>query len=266
MLPRADRDAVLDAAAEELMRGAAKELVADWKPYDGEVVLDEGDEVTVHLAVVPRDESLGSVKRTVEWRLARDGGRWKAWSWSRIITEGELRPERRGLRGVEKVTLSDGSVVIEREPEPLGHLPTTDAELAARIDRLYRTMIDLDLTREGAAARRELVAIGKPAVPILLTGIYEIPLETRQQTIQVNMIVDALRSITGQSFGWEPMVSEGSGVGTTEERRNSAIRQWFAWWYKKGNRFEVAEKEDALEELMELTDEERRWNERHKDD
>ena len=58
----------------------------------------------------------------------------------------------------------------------------------------------------------------------------------------------------------------GSAAGTTEERRTSAIKQWFAWWYRNEDKFDKKdESDDGLEGLIELTEKEERWLERHKD-
>ena len=66
-------------------------------------------------------------------------------------------------------------------------------------------------------------------------------------------------------MGFKPMMMEGSGVGTTEERRQSAIKQWFAWWWRKQDKFTEKETTDGLEGLIELTEKEKRWLERNKD-
>ena len=261
-----EQKALLEAAVQDLTRGEAKDLVADWKPFDGETVELSDDEALVHLSVSPWDGGLE--KRVVEWRLAKERGSWKAWSWALWISPEELAANERRpgtLGGTKKVELSDGSVVREREPEPLPHLEDTPAEIAARIDELYATLIDLEETRGAVRARDALIEIGRPAIPILLTGLYEIPLETEAQAIQCNLIVTTLRDITGQDFGYAPQVAIGSGVGTTEERRQSAIKQWFAWWYLNEKRFTEKKVEDGLEGLIELNAKEKRWLERHKD-
>ncbi len=260
---REERDDLLDGAVEELVRGEARELVGEWRPYDGSVIEEADGVATVRVAVTSRDEARAGEARSVDWKLALDGDRWKAFAWERYIAPGEIKTKHRGPRGVEKVTLSDGSVVYERQPEPLAHLEDTPPDVRKRIDAAYATMIDLNLTREAGAAKRDLVAIGKPAIPKLLTGLFEIPLETEDQAKQVNQIVQALREITGNNFGFEPMLLVGSAVGTTEERRTSAIRQWFAWWYKYADRFEEKEEVDALDGLLEPKNEkERRFLER----
>ena len=258
------RDAHYRRWVEDLVRGEGRELVGEWEPYDGEVVELSDDEALVRLALAPR--AAGYEKRQIEWRLAKDAGQWKVFAWERYFSPEELAAmERKRKKGYERVELSDGSQVLERQPEPLEHLEDTPQELRERIDSLYATLIDLDLTKEAAAAMRELVEIGRPAIPVLLTGLYETPLESEAQAIQANLIVQTLRNITGESFGYKPQVALGSGVGTTEERRQSAIKQWFAWWYRKQNVFTEKQSEDGLEGLIELTEKEKRWLERNKD-
>ena len=75
------------------------------------------------------------------------------------------------LEGIKKVELSDGSKVLERDPEPLGHLVSTPADQRAEIDGLIATMPDLSLTREASQARDELVALGKPPSPALPSSV-----------------------------------------------------------------------------------------------
>lgn len=259
LLSAEDMEAHLYRYVEEFISGEAKALVADWEPNDG-LVLEETDHTaTVRLAVFARAE--GDVtKRWVEWKLVKVKGRWRAWAWERWLSPEEqkeqLRSSRRN-RGYEKITLSDGSKVLEREPEPLAHLDDTPAELREEIDRLFATMIDLDLTREASAASRRIQEIGRPAIPILLTGLFETPLDTEERSIQANIMVVALRRITGQSFGYKPQELIGSGTGTSSERRESAIRQWFAWWYRNHKKFTEKEVVDGLEGKIKLTDRER---------
>ncbi len=123
-------------------------------------------------------------------------------------------------------------------------------------------MIDLDLTKEASRAQTEMERIGRPAIPILLTGMYEIPLDTEDHSIQVNIIVQTLRSITGQYFGYKPQELVGSGLGTSKERRDSSIKQWFAWWYRKKDKFTEKEVVDGLEGKIELTEREKRFLDR----
>jgi predicted Zn finger-like uncharacterized protein len=256
-----ERAAALERWAEELAAGASRELVADWRPYDGQALEVGDDEVTVRVAVAPR--AGGVEKRWVEWRLAREGERFKAWSWERWLSPEEQTAERRKhARGYEVTTLSDGSIVHEREPEPLGHLEETPPEVRERIDQLVATMLDLELTKESGRAQHDLVAIGRPAIPILLTKFFETPADSEQNRIRCNLIDQTLQRITGQQFGYAPGEA-GSAAGTTEERRASSIKQWFAWWYKNQRKFTEKATSDGLEGLIELTEDEKKWLEKH---
>lgn len=268
-LSLADQVNVTKGAIQDLLKGESKDLVANWRPYEGKVADLTDDYAVVQVDAVPL--AGGTEKRTIEWELVRDGKQWKAFRWERWYSDAEKRAKRKKRgRGYEKVTLSDGSKVFEREPEPLPHLEDTPAELRAEIDRLFDELVG-DEPKVFQKARTRLTEIGKPAIPRLLTGLFELPLGTGgtevelDQAIIVNGVVTTLRDITGQHFGFKPMTLVGSAVGTSEERRQSAIKQWFAWWYRKGERFEKKVTTDALEDLIELTDQEKAWLERNKD-
>lgn len=259
-LPPHERVVALDRWAEELCTGAGKELVADWQPFDGELVEQDDTGAFVRLNVKPRAGGVES--RWIEWHLARDGTRFKAWKWQRWLSPDEVKAEKK-KKGYEVKTLSDGSIVHEREPAPLAHLEDTPEELRKEIDGLLATMLDLELTKEGSRARRRVVEIGRPAIPALLTKFFEIPADSEDNRIRCNMIDQALSDITGQSFGYAPGEA-GTAAGTSEERRQSSIKQWFAWWYKNEKRFVEKPREDGLEGLIELDAKEKAWLERNK--
>ena len=133
-----------------------------------------------------------------------------------------------------------------------------------RADRLYRLLATLRRRRTATAQElaahlevsertiyrdvRDLVEIGGPALPALLTHLYEIPLTTRDEAIQVNLIDQCLKAITGHRTGYKPQVVENSSTGTSDERRNSAIKQWFAWWHREGEAFLAAPPPDSEEQ------------------
>jgi hypothetical protein len=261
---------LFDATVAALTEGADENLVALWKPFDGQVLAEDDETASVRVKVQGRSAESSLETRQMDFQLARDassGGRWKIRAWERWLSPAELAAMRSAkAKQVKKVTLSDGSVVFESEPRALAHLDDTPAELRETIDELYARLIDFELRpTENAAAKRELEAIGRPAIPILLTGLFEIPLETDEQAMKVNLINQCLEEITGYYTGWKPMVAEGSGVGTTDERRESAIKQWFAWWFRRGHRFEEKkEQKDLLDELITPTERDLRQMERDK--
>ena len=263
LLDEATRLTFVDETVAAMVQGEEEYAPYKWKPWEGQVISETPEEAVVRVKVDRIGSEVHEV-RTMEWRLVEYRDRWLVWSWERWISPEEAKASRVARRRkYEQRTLSDGSIVIEAEPCPLAHLPDTPADLRRRIDGLYAKIIDLSLTTEASDARQELVKIGKPALPVLLTGLYEIPLETETQAMQINMIVQALREITGQWFGFKPMEAFGMAGGTSEERRQSAIKQWFGWWYRKGHKFEqIEEQEDLLEGLIELTPKEKRELER----
>lgn len=255
-----------------LTAGEGRELVALWKPYDGEVLEQTADEAHVRVVCSRRDADGDTSTATIDWHLAEVNGRWRAFAWERHITEREatiaaVEARQSVPRDVGSVELSDGSRVYEAEPRVLGHLEDTPEDVRARIDTAAARMIDFDLRpRENNDARDELVALGKPAIPILLTQLHENPLASHDDAARATLTVTALREITGVSFGFKPQTIAGSGTGTTEELQRSAIRQWFAWWARRGAAFtERAEGEDALDDLIDLDERDEAWLERNKD-
>lgn len=233
----------IDQVATDLMEGEWVDLVANWKPYDGRVLEETDRMVKVHVTVSPHEG--GVENRTVEWLLARSGNAWKAYSWKRFYTQAELAAlARKRNKKSSKKTLSDGSVVYEAEPGPIEHFEDTPLELREEIDRLYATMTNLDLTRESSKARQALVDIGRPALPVLLTGLYLTPLDTDENAMKLNLIDQALRDITGHLTTFSPMQPIDAAA---EERRQSGIKQWFGWYHRKANRFTENEEEDLLD-------------------
>jgi len=225
------RSARLDLALESLLDRDETGTVAGWEPYDGELVNEFETRAIVKLSASPAG---ATTKRVIEWNLAKVDGEWKATRWEEWLSDAERKKRNRGF---DIVKLSDGSVVVEREPEPLPHLEDTPQEVRDRIDELMATMLDLELTTQSSKASRELIEIGKPAIPALLTHLFENTLSTEDDSIRANIAVQALRQITDEFFGYQPMALVGSALGTTEERRMSAVRQWFAWWHRKGEAF-----------------------------
>jgi len=267
ILPLAQRREHVALWIARFKQGEESELLSGWSAFDGRVLRVNGDHATVRLSLSPAEG--GAAQRYVDWQLAKDKDRWKVYAYERWLSPGEIRKEEVRVEreieegAVEKVTLSDGTEVFEREPEPLEHLETTPPDLRKRIDGLYAKLINLDLTTEASAAKRELVTIGKPAIPILLTGLYEIPIDNERDAIKVNILNQTLANITGNTFGYKPQ--RGEAASLSEEKRQSAIKQWFAWWYRNREAFVKKQVEDLLEDHIQLTESDRKWLERHKD-
>lgn len=260
-----ERNAKLEAWVDLLADQDNPKGPASWEPYNGDIVDDNMGVITVEVQCTPVGG--GIEQRTFTWQVAESGGKFKVVSWSRFEEPVEVasKGSPKSLKGVERVTLSDGSKVVERQPEALEHLAMTPPDLRAEIDELCEKIIDLSLTKELNAAKLRLQAIGKPAIPRLLTKLHEIELTDFDKARQVQNVVSVLRKITDQYFGFEPLDMVGNAMGTTDEMRASAIKQWFAWWYRNGESFTEAEKTDVLEEYAELTEADKKWLEMHKD-
>ncbi|MDP6954607.1 MAG: zinc-ribbon domain-containing protein [Planctomycetota bacterium] len=243
-----------------LVRGEQRALVAERAPFDGSVI-EEGDSTAiVRVQADPIDLSGGADAIWIQWLLAKDGGRWKAYSWERWISPEEQRAQRsRKAKRIKKRTLSDGSFVIESDVRPLPHLEGTTPQQATRIEQLVAQRIDLDARpRVRTEADRELQAIGKPAIPHLLTQLATIPLETDEQAMQLNLIHMTLTDMTGYITTFK--VHE--LLGATRERQESGLKQWFGWYDRKFKRFEEKQIADPFEGLIVPTEAERRRMER----
>jgi predicted Zn finger-like uncharacterized protein len=263
--------ASLDPAAQgELLSGVARDLMgtedenapALWEPHDGRLEETDGEVALVHLYVSRTMEDQKLVSRTMAWHLVRVEERgekvWKIFGWERYLSPEEAAALRRNrAKKYEKVTLSDGSVMYQAEPQPIPHLDDTPPELRQRIDETFARMLNFELRGpENSRAMRELIEIGRPALPALLTGLFEIKITDDESKSKINLIDQALCGITGETMGYKPDPS----LGTSEERRGAAVKGWFAWWWRKGElRFEERkEGVDLLEQLIVPTERDKR--------
>lgn len=254
-----DRYVIEEEVLVSMLQGDHPDLPSKWNPVSGKAIEITDTTALVRVQVDLREPGETFETRQVDWHLARTPKGWMATHYERYISPEEQRAKgAKRAKAYESKVLSDGSQVIEAEPGPLDYDPSTPAEVRQKIEGLYAKIIDLSLAREGITARNELVQVGIPALPRLLTGLYEIPLDTQEHAMQLNMVVLTLRDITGEAFGFKPIAEFGVAGGTSEERRQSAIKQWFGWWYRRGYKFEGrVEGSDGLEEYIELTDKER---------
>ena len=83
----------------------------------------------------------------------------------------------------------------------------------------------------GSPAWIELENIGKPAIPRLLNKLYEVKPQGKDDVEALNRVVKTLRSMSGQAFGYNPRELIAQNVGGSLKERESALRQWYGWWY-----------------------------------
>jgi hypothetical protein len=247
------RQAFVDAEVANLLEDEDPYGPAKWKPFEGSALEYEFDHATVHLKVAGRSEETVAENRVLEFSLLPDGDgpdrQWRITSWKRFLTPEELRNMRVSRqKEVTKVELSDGSKLYVADPRPLPHLEDTPPAVRAEIDEAIVRLTDFSLhPKENNKALGVLVANGKASIPILLTALYNIQIVDDPTAAQVNLVVQALRDITGEYFGFKP--HESMGVGN--ERRDAGIKAWFGWWIRRGEKkfTEREEGEDLLDQL-----------------
>ncbi len=232
ILSREEQTAFRLERIEDLLRGEAAELVADWEPYDGWVEDVTGDRAVVRTKVTSRSDP-SAADRHVEWLLVRAARSkpWKAYAWTRWKSESEQEVEERANRPqkpkVEMVELSDGSRVMESEMRPIdfpADMPVADQE---RVRGLVSELTDIDARPAVRLdANRALVEMGKPAIPGLLTYLAENPLNDDDQAIRLHQVNLCLQEITGFVTSYEPHAV----LGGTAERQESGLLQWFGWY------------------------------------
>ena len=253
-LSPAEQSEYRSSVLEGLSSGRWRDLVADWVPYDGQVIDQTSTSATIRVRCHHRDASLNLPDRWVEWRLAKEKSakNWNAVSWERWISPEEEKAERKARKKKTiKTTLSDGSEVIEGEVavENVHWQEETPPEMREEIMALIDQMIDLEaMPKEVTAAREKLEnEIGKHAVPGLLMKIAEISPDmgpagsgvpddfqlTYEQAVQIQLLHMALTRITGYITSYDVH----QAMGTTAERQASGIRQWFGWYQRKFKRF-----------------------------
>ncbi|MHC4077697.1 MAG: zinc ribbon domain-containing protein [Planctomycetota bacterium] len=141
--------------------------------------------------------------------------------------------------------------ITESELVPLGHLEDTPPELRKKIDEYIAHLMDHSDPRRANRAQLELLDIGKPAVPRLLNKMYEVKPKGRDDVEALNRVVKTVRLLSGQAFGYNPRELIGQNVGGSEKERESALKQWYGWWYymhASGRWDELVDQED--EEFM----------------
>ncbi|MHC4921940.1 MAG: hypothetical protein ACYTKC_20425 [Planctomycetota bacterium] len=81
--------------------------------------------------------------------------------------------------------------------------------------------------------------------------MYEVKPKGRDDVEALNRVVKTVRLLSGQAFGYNPRELIGQNVGGSEKERESALKQWYGWWYymhASGRWDELVDQED--EEFM----------------
>jgi len=140
-------------------------------------------------------------------------------------------------------TTADGAIDATGAPtspiENVKLVEGTSASDAASVNTYIAKLVDPDQTIEARQALKELVFIGKPAVPILLNALVGKDLKNPADVYHCHQVVQALRDITGQRFGFEPQTGENILTAATALEQRNALRRWFGWWRLNAKTFEA---------------------------
>ena len=141
---------------------------------------------------------------------------------------------------VERPALALGALEgakIVHPPQKLEHLADTSADARTRIDDALAKLLDISNPRVGTAASQELVQLGKPAIPRVLSAWVDLGMGDDKDTIRANLLDQVLRQITRLGSKYRPQGSTPAEVRERERARDA----WFQWWGEVGERFGAAQ-------------------------
>ena len=264
----------------ELQQGTAARLFREFAPRDGRLggqSMHDSETGTVTMRLAPREGSiyLRSLEKKgrkynrrydaeVEIAFAASDGGIRVTSWEVLSAPPRPAEERVPHATIAKPVTREAEfggetiVVAESEPVPLDHLEDTPPALRTEIDTLITTLMDPDAP--AASANRtiaRLKEIGRPAIPRLLDQMHDRSLESLQDRIAMRGIIRALSAMTGQRFGFSVVDKPEAGSGGTDAERESALKQWYAWWYDSFDRDYTTAIDTTEDESLFLTREEK---------
>ncbi len=206
-----------------------------------------GNSGTVKVTLAPRDtKRYGKNRAYLDIHFNWDGHHPKVTHWKIISQPKVIKRRAPRAKPHEQITkptakkISYGGkeiTILESEPVALEHLPDTPPAIAKEIDDLIAKMLDLDGEGKWAnRARLRFQEIGKAVIPRLLTKFYEIRPSSPDDILRLQRVVHALRDLTGVAFGYNPLErSVMKGLGGSVDDRESALKQWYAWWWRHAN-------------------------------
>ncbi|MCE9594442.1 MAG: zinc-ribbon domain-containing protein [Planctomycetes bacterium] len=221
--------------AKQIVQDESYFAFAKWKPGQLRIVRQDDASSKVHGNFSARDASAAACE--YDFELAKDGGRWKVASWTR--TKGQEPGTAVDVEPGTKLpndakALAANALKANVEPRHLEHFATTDAALRTKIDGLFERMLDFKLSpTENTRASNELAEIGKPALPVLINGIYDQRIVDVESTSKVILINQTLQRITDHTTVFAP----GPDLAKVEELRQRTVKSWFEWWGYSGERF-----------------------------
>ena len=139
-------------------------------------------------------------------------------------------------------TTADGTIDETGSPvAPIKAVPLLEGSspgLVIQIKTHINTLTNPDATRKAQEAKKELVFIGKSAIPVLLNCLVGKDLKNSDEVFYCHQVIQALRDITGKRFGFEPQTGERILTAASTVEQVSALRKWFGWWKINHKTFE----------------------------
>jgi len=120
------------------------------------------------------------------------------------------------------------------EVEKLPHLDDTSSDTRERIDSNIVKLVDVSNPRIGNDARRELVGIGRPAIPRLLSAWVDLRMDDERDVMAGNMLHQTLGEITGKEIVYSP---EQPTSPSDAKLREKVLSSWFTWWGQNKDTF-----------------------------
>lgn len=148
----------------------------------------------------------------------------------------KLDPERK-KDALPATTLSgaiDESGAAVAAIEEVSMVPDAPPGAVQEAKNHIQVLVNPDATRAARNALEELTILGKPAIPVLLNALVGKDLTKPDDVYHCHQVVQALRDITGQRFGFEPQTGEMILTAASAGDQKGALRKWFGWW--RGNR------------------------------
>lgn len=126
--------------------------------------------------------------------------------------------------------------------EKLSHLESTTPDMQTRIDDGVAKLLDVNNPKPGNEARNDLVKVGKPAIPRLLSAWVDLKMDDVQDVTRANMLHQTLGEITGKEITFSP---DNPTSPSDAKLREKVLGSWFTWWGQ--NKESFVRRSDAAE-------------------
>lgn len=207
----------------------------------------------------PRDSTKYAQNRgqcQVKVQFRAEGGLVKVTGWSVVKKPVELGtvggPHHDKIEKPKEAVTADGRKVTESEPCALDHLASATPEMRQQIDKLVDDLLaSANPDAPGGLRNRTVEKMkkvgdrGREVVPRLLNKMFEFYADPIANNPQLTQLCSAANDITGNRFAYSP--KDSGDAQKDKAARQSAIRQWFAYWYSGFQRDWNIEKEESLQ-------------------